>query len=302
MTVRPKDLHADEMEALLADLSSRPWPMDVAEARVHYDSWGPPIAGDVAVEKLAANGVPAQLLTPPGVLGKRALLFLHGGGYVYGSLVSHGGMAAEIARASRCAALQVDYRRAPEHPFPAAVEDACAAYKWLLARGYEPEHVAFVGDSAGGGLVLTTLAALKAEGTPLPGAAVCISPWTDLEATGESYRTRKSIDPLIDREVVDLVTKLYLAGQDARTPTASPIHADVADFPPLLIQVGEREVLFSDAERFANKAAAAGVDVIFEEWPGMVHVWHLHYPRLTRAREAIARVGSFIIDNTAESA
>jgi acetyl esterase/lipase len=299
MSAETKDLHAEEMEALLADLSSRPWPRDVPAAREHYDTWGPPIAADVAVEQIVANGVPAQILTPPEAVGERALVFLHGGGYVYGSLVSHGGMAAEIARAAKCVALQVDYRRAPENPFPAAVEDACAAYRWLLDADYAPENVAFVGDSAGGGLVLTTLVALKDTGTPLPGAAVCISPWTDLEATGESYRTREAIDPLIEREIVNLVTRLYLNGHDPRVPTASPIHADVSGFPPLLIQVGEREVLFSDADTFAKKAVAAGVDVTFEEWPGMVHVWHLHYPRLTRAREAIARIGQFLLDKTA---
>jgi len=226
-------------------------------------------------------------------------LFLHGGGFVYGSLVSHGGMAAEISRASRCKALQLDYRLAPEYSFPAPIEDACAAYEWLLDTGLAPQKTAIVGDSAGGGLALSTLVALKTKQRPLPGAVICVSPWVDMEATGESYRTRQSVDPIVDRSIVNLVTRLYLKGQDPKISTASPIRAELAGFPPLLIQVGEREILFSDAEGLARKAGAAGVDVTLEEWQGMIHVWHLYYPILSAGRDAIARIGEFILQNTA---
>lgn len=299
MTTRTDAMrNAAELEAVLAYLAERPWPDGFNEARVHYDSLGPPIAPDIGVEQVSIGGVGAQVLTPPACDADRALLYLHGGGYVFGSLRSHAGMVAEVARAARCRVLQLDYRRAPEHPFPAAVEDATAAYQWLLRQGLAPGRIAIAGDSAGGGLTLAMLVAARAQGLPLAGAAVCLSPWVDLEATGESYRTRESMDPLVQRKVVDEVTRLYLNGEDPRVPTASPIHADLTGFPPLLIQVGEREILFSDSEALAKKAQALGVDVTFEEWPGMVHVWHLHYPRLTSGREAIERIGRFVIEKT----
>jgi acetyl esterase/lipase len=287
-----------ELDAVLAYLESRPWPDGVDEARAHYDSLGDPIAPDIQIEPLTIAKAGAQLLTPPECDRERAMLYLHGGGYVFGSLRSHGGMAAEVARAARCCVLQLDYRRAPEHPFPAAVEDATVAYRWLLESGLPARNIAIAGDSAGGGLVLCTLVNCKDHGIPLAGAAVCLSPWVDMEATGESYRTRESIDPLVQRKVVNEVIQHYLNGTDPRTPTASPIHADLTGFPPLLIQVGEREILYSDAEALANKARALGLDVTFEEWPDMVHVWHLHYPRLSTGREAIERIGQFVRDKT----
>lgn len=290
--------NAAEMEALLAYLEARPWPDGVPEARAHYDALGTPIAPDIGIEPVRIDGVDAQVLTPPDCDADRALLYLHGGGYVFGSLKSHAGMVAEVARAARCRVLQLDYRRAPEHPFPAAVEDAIAAYQWLLRRGFSPERITIAGDSAGGGLVLAMLVACRVRSLPLSGAAVCLSPWVDLEATGESYRTREHVDPLVQRKVVNQVIRLYLNGQDPRAPTASPLHADLTGFPPLLVQVGEREILFSDSEAIAKKARAQGVDVTFEEWPGMVHVWHLHFPRLSSGREAIERIGRFVIEKT----
>jgi acetyl esterase/lipase len=290
-----------ELDAVLAYLEARPWPDGVDAARLHYDSLGDAMAPDICVEPLEIDQNRAQLLTPPGCEPGRALLYLHGGGYVFGSLRSHGGLAGEIARAARCQVLQLDYRRAPEHPFPAAVEDATAAHVWLLERGFAPGHLAFAGDSAGGGLVLAALVHCRQRELPLPGAAVCISPWVDLEATGESYRTRAALDPLVQRKVVDEVTRHYLQGQDPRAPTASPIHAELSGFPPLLIQVGEREILYSDSEALAAKARASGLDVSFEEWPDMVHVWHLHYPRLTTGREAIDRLGQFVRARTGGS-
>jgi acetyl esterase/lipase len=288
-----------ELDDVLAEIASEPWPAGVAEARLLYDASGPPIAQDIRVERFAIATIPAQRLTPPVADADRAVLFLHGGGYVYGSLVSHGGMAAEIARHSRCAAFQLQYRLAPEHPFPAAIEDACAAYEWLLLAGFDPENIALVGDSAGGGLVMATLLTLKAQGRPLPGAAVCVSPWVDLQATGESYDERQALDPMIDRPLVDFLAGLYLNGHDPRAPVASPIHADLRGMPPLLIQVGEREVLFSEAARLYENAIASGVDATFEEWPEMVHVWHLYYPKLTAGQEAISRIGAFVCARTA---
>jgi len=301
MTTPTLDPHRRrEVDNLLEYLASRPWPDGMAEARAHYDAMGDPIGEDIDVTPVSIHGVPAQILEPPAFDADRALLYLHGGGYVYGSLVSHAHMVGELARAGRCRALQLDYRRAPEHPYPAAVEDACSAYRFLLEQGYAHDRIVFIGDSAGGGLVLCTLIALREARMALPAAAVCLSPWVDLLATGESYRTRVGVDPLVQRKVVDEVSSLYLNGQDPKTPTASPIYADLRGLPPLLIQVGEREILFSDSEMLAEKARAAGVEVTFEEWPEMVHVWHLHYQRLSDGHAAIARIGRFVIEKTGE--
>lgn len=287
-----------ELEAVLAEIAATPWPEDVGEARALYDAQGPPVAADVAVEIVDAGGVPAHILTPPAADGDRAILFLHGGGYVYGSPASHGGMAAEIARHAGCMAVLLQYRLAPEHPHPAALEDACAAYEWLLQR-FEPECIAFAGDSAGGGLVMAALAMLASRGRPMPGAAVCISPWVDLEGNGASFADRQALDPMIDRPLVQFLAGLYANGADLRSPFVSPIHADLAGMPPLLIQVGEREVLFSEARQLYDKARTAGVDATFEEWPEMVHVWHLYYPALEAGRQANERVGGFIRERTA---
>jgi epsilon-lactone hydrolase len=286
-----------ELAAVMADIDAHPWPDAIPEARVLYDQMGPPIADDIRQETFQINGVPAQLLIPPGADTDRALLFLHGGGYVYGSLVSHGGMVAEVARAARCPALSLQYRLAPEHPFPAALEDACAAHEWLLGR-YKPEKLGLVGDSAGGGLVMSTLVTLRDKGRPLPAATVCISPWVDLESTGESWKTRQAVDPMLDRPLVDKLSAMYLPGVKRPLSVVSTIHADLRGLPPMLIQVGEREVLFSEAEMLAKRARAAGVDVIFEEWAEMVHVWHLYYAMLGAGREAISKVGAFVLSKT----
>ncbi|MGW9205752.1 alpha/beta hydrolase [Embleya sp. NPDC055664] len=279
-----------ELEALLAALTERDWPEDIDEARVHYDTWGTPIAADVEVTVRAGG----YLLTPPNAEGTRTGLYLHGGGYVYGSLRSHGGMVAELARATRCRMFFVDYRRAPEHPYPAALDDAVAAYRELLADGVAPSDVVFAGDSAGGGLTLTTLLKARDLGLPLPAAAACVSPWTDLTASGETYRTLAAEDPLVSADVVALVTRSYLAGAAPTTPYASPLYADPSGLPPILVQVGSREILLSDAERFVAALDRAGSTGVLEVWPGMVHVWHLHYARLAKAREAIDRLGDWL--------
>ncbi|WP_406290835.1 alpha/beta hydrolase [Embleya sp. NBC_00896] len=279
-----------ELEELLAVLAADDWPDAIDEARLFYDSWGTPIADDIEVEHRDGG----YLLTPPNVTGSRTGLYLHGGGYVYGSLRSHGGLVSEIARAAGCGMFFVDYRRAPEHPYPAALDDAVAAYESLLATGVTPSNVVFAGDSAGGGLVLATLLKLRDLGLPLPAAAACVSPWTDLAGTGDSFRTVADEDPLVSEHIVALVTGSYLAGVAPTTPYASPLYGDPAGLPPVLIQVGSREILLSDAERFAAALRRAGSTGVLEVWPGMVHVWHLHYTRLAKARQAIARLGGWL--------
>lgn len=287
---------ADEAELadLLGLLRADEWPEDLFEGRRFYDQWGTPVAVDIEVSERQVGGVPAYLLTPPGADRTRIGLWLHGGGYVFGSQLSHGSMVGEAARSAGIPFLHPQYRRAPEHKYPAALEDAVSVYAALLEDGWAPEAIVVAGDSAGGGLVLATLLAARDRGLPMPQAAACLSPWTDLAGTGATFTAKESIDPLITRSVVDDVAEAYLAGTAPETPYASPHYGEVHGFPPVLIQVGEREMLHSDAERFAAKLAAVGVPVQLEVWPGMVHVWHLHHSRLAKAREALARLGAFL--------
>jgi acetyl esterase/lipase len=287
-----------EIDAVIALIEANPFAEEIADVRVQFDAMGAPIADDITVEKVDADGVPCQMLTPPGADTDRVIVYVHGGGYVFGSLVSHGGTVGELARASNCCALQVDYRLAPEHPFPAAVEDACTAYRYLVKNGTAPEKITIMGDSAGGGLAIAAIVALRDAGDTTPGAAVCISPWIDLEGTGESVTARADVDPMVSADMLHGIAATYLGDADPKSPTASPIHANLNGLPPVLIQVGEREILYSDSEALATKAKIAGADVTFKEWPEMIHVWHLFYPMLTEAREAIKEAGAFVIAKT----
>lgn len=280
----------EELDTLLAALASDEWPLGIDDARVFYDAWGAPIADDIEVEQRDGG----HLLTPPNAEGSLTGLYLHGGGYVYGSLRSHGHMVSEIARAARCRMFFVDYRRAPEHPYPAALDDAVAAYRSLLADGVAASDVVLAGDSAGGGLVLATLLKLRDSGLPLPAAAACVSPWTDLTGSGESYHALEHEDPMLSKPVVDLVSASYLAGTAPTHPYVSPLFGELAGLPPVLLQVGSREILLSDAERFTAGLRRAGGTGVLEVWPGMVHVWHLHHSRLAKAREAVSRLGGWL--------
>lgn len=253
-----------------------------------------PTAPDVRCEAVVAGGVPGEWIVPPGAEESRVLLYLHGGGYVIGSVNTHRDMVSRIARAAQARALAIDYRLAPEHPFPAAVEDATAAYRWLLASGMPAERIVIAGDSAGGGLTLATLLALRDAGDLLPAAAVCISPWTDLAVTGESMDTKADVDPMIRKAEAIEGAKLYLAGADPKTPLASPLYADLSGLPHLLIQVGTHETLQDDSVRLAERARAAGVDVTLEQWEEMIHVWHFFAFILPEAQQAIDRIGQFV--------
>jgi acetyl esterase/lipase len=203
-------------------------------------------------------------------------------------------LAARLCLASKLRVLLIDYRLAPEHPFPAAVEDAGKAYQWLLASGIAPEQIVIGGDSAGGGLALSTLLWLRERDVALPGATVLISPWLDLALTGPSLHTRAEVDPLCSIEGLRLAASYYLGSTDAKTPLASPLYGDLHGLPPLLIQVGDHEILLSDSTRLAEKAKAAGVDVSLEIWNEMWHVWHGWAATLPEAQQAIERIGAFI--------
>jgi acetyl esterase/lipase len=252
----------------------------------------------VKVEQVTAGTVPSEWLSAPGARADAAVLYLHGGGYVIGSPRSHRHLAAAIGRAASSPVLLPDYRLAPECPYPAAVDDAVAAYRWLLGKAIAPARIVIAGDSAGGGLTVATLLALRDAGVPLPAAGVCISPWVDLTCGGGSYTTRAAVDPIVTREGVGAMATAYLAGKDPKTPVASPLFADLHGLPPLLIQVGDAEVLLDDAVLLAERARKAGVDATLDVWDAMIHVWHWFFPMLDEGQAAIDRIGEFARDRT----
>jgi epsilon-lactone hydrolase len=222
------------------------------------------------------------------------VLYLHGGGYVILSMRSHTRLVAHIATAAGCRALNVDYRLAPEHPHPAAVDDALAAYRWLLDQGIEPRNVAISGDSAGGGLTLATLLAIKEAGLPQPAAAVPMSPWVDLEGIGESMDKMAEVDLMVQREGLKQMADMYLNGGDARHPTAAPLYGDLRGLAPLYIQVGGDETLLDDSTRLATRAAHAGVEVRLDVFPEMQHVFQVMAGQIPEADDAVARIGAFL--------
>jgi acetyl esterase/lipase len=207
-------------------------------------------------------------------------------------------MLAHLARSAKARVLALDYRLAPEIPFPAPVEDSVSAYQWLLTNGIAPEQMAFGGDSAGGGLVIAALVALRAVGEPMPAAGVCISAWADMESTGPSMTTNAETDPSVSKERLLRIAKVYLNGKDPRAPWASPIHADLTGLPPLLLQVGSIEVLLDDSTLLKTRANEAGVPVKMEVWDDMPHVWHHYAPILPEARKAIGKIGDFVLQHT----
>lgn len=241
-----------------------------------------------------AGGVPAEWVFPPSSLTERVILYLHGGSFNAGSINTHRAIAANLALAARAQSLVIDYRLAPEHPFPAALEDAAAAYAWLLEQPHPPSQIALVGDSAGGGLVLSLLLHLRDEGLPLPAAGVCLSPWTDLSGAGESWRANLRSDIVLNPQNLLQCAAVYLAGADPCQPLASPLYADLHGLPPLLIQVASDEILLSDSTELARRAQAAGVEATLRIYPGMQHVWQFAASLIPESRQAIDEIGAFI--------
>jgi epsilon-lactone hydrolase len=247
---------------------------------------------NVAIKRDLASGVPVEWIILPNTSSQSIILYIHGGGWTLGWTNIHRRMVAYICQAAMSRALAVDYRLAPEHPFPAALEDCLAVYRWLLKNGTLPQNIVIAGDSAGANLTLTTLMSLRDSGDPLPAAAVVVSPMTDLAGTGESFRIKQ--DPVLTVTFALNMARHYAGSQDPHLPLLSPHYGDLRGLPPLLIQVGEDEILLSDATRLADKARAAGVDVSLEIWPGMWHVWHFFVPNLPEAQQAINAIGAFI--------
>ncbi|HEX5325250.1 MAG TPA: alpha/beta hydrolase [Acetobacteraceae bacterium] len=285
-----------EIDAIRAILAARPRPAELGERRQRLDSLGAQykLPADVRVEAVNANGVAAEWTTTPGADPSCVILFLHGGGYISGSIDSHRHMIAQAGREARARTLALGYRLAPEHPFPAALDDAIAGYRFLLTLGIEPRRIALAGESAGGGLAIATLVSLRDAGTALPACTWCSSPWVELEITGESATEKAAVDPLIQKPYLVQIASMYLNGADPSTPLASPLHADLRGLPPMLIQVGAAETLLDDAVRLARAAGAANVRTTLEVWPDMIHAWHLFYQQVAAGRRALAVVGAFI--------
>ncbi len=244
---------------------------------------------------VTAGDVPAEWVVPSGLRTQKCILHLHGGTFFAGSIASHRPLAANIAMAAEARVLLIDYRLAPEYPFPAASEDTLAAYLWLLGQGISPGDIVVAGDSAGGALVIGLLVALRAQGKPMPAAAVCLSPALDLTFGGETWTKNAKSDVMLEFAKERVGVDMYLNGTDPRDPLASPLFADLRGLPPTLIQVGSSETLLSDAARFAEKAKAAGVDVTLEIWDGMQHEWQFAVGIIPEAEKAVKRIGEFIM-------
>jgi epsilon-lactone hydrolase len=249
---------------------------------------------DVKCDPIDAGGVPAEWVSTPGAVENNVILYLHGGGHVAGSINTHRDLVARISRASKTRVLIIDYRLAPEHPFPAGLNDCISAYKWILSQGIKPENLIIAGDSAGGNLTLTSLIKLRDEGMLLPVAAVCLSPATDLTLSGESLKTRAELDPFVTPEGIEFMVSQYVEQKDRKNPLVSPLFADLRGLPPLLIHVGTSEVLYNDSTRLAQRAKEAGVDVTLEIFEDMIHVFHAFAMWAPEGQEGIDKISDFV--------
>jgi epsilon-lactone hydrolase len=286
-----------EIDSIRALLGSKPRPVGWSERRQRLDEVGSvwPVADDVALETVDLDGVPGEFSGVPGSDPSRVLLFFHGGGYCSGSIASHRRMVTEAGRAGGVRTLAIGFRLAPEHPFPAAYDDALVAWRWLRKQGIAANHIAVGGDSAGGGLTLALAMQLRDAGEPLPGCLWLSSPWTDLTMSGATLTTKDAVDPLIHKGYLEELATAYVPAGMARTdPRISPLFADLRGLPPMLVQVGSAETLLDDSVRCAGAAGAAGVPVTLEVWPDMIHAWALWNAKLEAGRQALASTGAFM--------
>jgi len=285
----------ENLDAILRQ-SAFPADMDVSEQRrlLRELTSAQPLPADVTVTAAALGGVPTAEITVDGIEPRHVVLYFHGGVYVLGDAVSAAGLASQIGRRTRATVISVEYRLAPEHPYPAAVDDALAAYQALLAGGTDPSDIAFAGESAGGGLAVATLVNARDHGLPRPAAAYVMSPYADLTLAGTSMDTKAGADPLLSRENLQARVPDYTAGQDAAAGLISPVFADLSGLPPLIIQAGSHEVLLDDAVRLARQAAAADVEVTLDITPGVPHVFQAYYAILDEAAAALDRAGQLL--------
>ena len=289
----------DNIAALLGAAKPSPdAPLD--ELRAGYVLMGSmvPLDESVDVEPGDLGGVPGEWLTPIAADEGRVVLYFHGGGYNIGSVESHRSMLTHLATRARTRVFSVDYRLAPESPYPAAVDDAVASYRGLLGVGTDPARVVVAGDSAGGGLALGLLVHLRDDGEPLPAGVAVLSPWTDLSGSNPSVTANEPLDIMLGRPLLDHWAATYLAGAPADRPDASPLHADLAGFPPLFVQVGDTEVLLDDGARLAARADAAGVDVTLEVEPDMFHVWAFFAGIVPESDAALDSVAGWVLART----
>ncbi len=254
-----------------------------------------PVPEDIVTKEVDIDGVPGLWVEAPGARDSAYVIYYHGGGYVMGSLSTHKELMGRISRSCKARVLGVDYRLAPEHVYPAAVEDGVKSYEWLLAQDADPASVMLAGDSAGGGLTLATLLALKEKGGHMPAGGILLSPWTDLTASGESATSRAEADPMITMSALLEIAKTYYADSNPKDPLISPVFADLSGLPPLLIQVGDAEVLLDDASRLADNAMAAGVSVQYQVWEEAFHVFQA-MPQLPESADALEKIARFYRD------
>ena len=286
-----------EIDDIRALLNSKPRPVGWQQRRQRIEEVGSawPAADDIKLEHINIGGLPAEWSIAPGSETSRALLYFHGGGYCSGSILSHRRLVTEAGRAAKTRTLAVEYRLAPEHPFPAALDDALSAWIFLRQSGFAAEHIAVGGDSAGGGLTVALINRLRDAGERGPGCAWLISPWTDLTLSGTTLDTRDAVDPIIHRGYLAELVEAYLPPvMDRRDPRVSPLYADLNGLPPTLIQIGACETLLEDSTRFAAAAGAANVAVTLEIWPEMIHAFPMWNAHLEPGRRALAQAGEFI--------
>ena len=290
-------MEPSDLAAIRTLLGSKPRPVGWAARRQRLDEIGAvwPVASDVTLTAVDINGIPGEWSTVPGSNSSRVLLFLHGGGYCSGSIISHRRMVSEAGRAAGVRTLAIGYRLAPENPFPAAFDDAVTAWHFLRRQGIAAQHIAMGGDSAGGGLSLAVALKLHDVNEELPACLWLVSPWTDLTMSGSTLITKDAVDPLIHKGYLRELADAYLGGDaDRKDPRVSPLFANLVGMPPLLIQVGSAEILLDDSVRLAAAAGEADVPVTLEIWPQMIHAWHLWNARLESGRRALGNAGSFM--------
>ena len=286
-----------EIDAIRALLSAKPRPVGWAERRQRLDEVGSvwPAAADVKLEPVDLGGVPGEWSSVAGSDASRVLMFFHGGGYCSGSIRSHRRLVTEAGRSAGIRTLAVGYRLAPEHPFPAAMEDAVTAWHFLCRQGIAARHIAIGGDSAGGGLAVVLNNRLRDADEELPGCVWLVSPWTDLTMSGSTLITKDNVDPIIHKGYLGELADAYVPpGMDRKDPRLSPLYADLKGLPPMLVQVGSAETLLEDATRFAAAAGAADVSVTLEIWPHMIHAWPMWNAGLKPGRSALAHAGAFM--------
>jgi epsilon-lactone hydrolase len=286
-----------EIDAIRALLSSKPRPAGWVERRQRLDEVGSasPVADDVRLSAVDIDGVPGEWSIAPRSDESRVLMFFHGGGYCSGSIASHRRMVTEAGRAAKVRTLALGYRLAPERPFPAALDDALTAWRFLRRQGVAAARIAIGGDSAGGGLTAALINRLRASEKEQPACAWLVSPWIDLTMSGSTLASKDAVDPLIHKAYLEELASAYVpAVIDRKDPRVSPLFADLRGFPPVLIQVGSDETLLDDAVRFTAAAGAADVAVTLEIWPRMIHAWPLWNARLQAGRRALKSAGAFI--------